>query len=72
MYRLYIVYNRNPWIAVLPLALLVGTGSKLMSPCLWENIVFTAPIQSRAMASPSTSREEDLPRQYFQAVSFLG
>ncbi|KAM5537255.1 hypothetical protein V8D89_008985 [Ganoderma adspersum] len=26
MYRLYIVYNRNLWIAVLPLALLVGTG----------------------------------------------
>ncbi|PIL26321.1 hypothetical protein GSI_12077 [Ganoderma sinense ZZ0214-1] len=25
-YRLYVVYNRNPWIAVLPLALLLGTG----------------------------------------------
>ena len=27
-YRLFIVFNRNPWILVLPLCLLVGTGSK--------------------------------------------
>ncbi|TBU39011.1 hypothetical protein BD309DRAFT_970594 [Dichomitus squalens] len=25
-YRLYVVFNRNPWILVLPLSLLVGTG----------------------------------------------
>ena len=72
MYRLYIVYNRNPWIAILPLALLVGTGSKHMSPCPWLNILLTTPIQSQATASPLTWREEDLPRQYFRAVSFLG
>ena len=28
-YRLFIVYNRNPWILVLPLALVVGTGGGL-------------------------------------------
>ena len=28
-YRLFIVYNRNPWILVLPLALVVGTGGRL-------------------------------------------
>ncbi|KAM5534168.1 hypothetical protein V8D89_012188 [Ganoderma adspersum] len=25
-YRLYVVYNRNPWIAILPICLLVGTA----------------------------------------------
>ena len=29
-YRLYVVYNRNPWIAILPVCLLVGTASMLV------------------------------------------
>ena len=29
-YRLYVVYNRNPWIAILPICLLVGTASTLV------------------------------------------
>ena len=28
-YRLYVVYNRNPWIAILPICLLVGTAGTL-------------------------------------------